>query len=488
MIKELISGNVIFNQYRSRWQYLYQSYIGGQEYRNAGYLTRYQNETNKEYQSRCDATPLDNHCRSVISVYNSFLFREEPERDFGQYEELPEIESFLKDADFEGRSLNNFMKEVSTWSHVFGHCWIIMSKPNMSVASLAQEQMMGIRPYVSLLTPLTVLDWRWSRSPEGRYYLSYLKYVEEVNGDVTTFKEWSTDEIKTYEIDTIHETLHSQTTDVNGLGYIPAIIAYSERSIIRGIGVSSIDDISDMQRYIYNALSEADQSIRLDSHPSLVATPDSQVGTGAGSIIQIPDNLDPGLKPYILDFNGASIDSIYTVINNTINSIEKASNIGAVRTTDTQVKSGVALQTEFQLLNAKLSAFADNLESAEEQMWRIFCDYQAIIYDFCINYPGSFEIHDSDNEIQQLQVAKSAATDPRILAAIDARILDWLDLDDDEIMAMNKPNLLDLEAVPEVEDIYIPVTMQDPITNTIITTTTADEQLTLAEKGWFLVE
>ena len=433
--KELLSGNLLYNTYIDRWRYLYRSFVGGLEYRDAGYLTRYQLETNIEYAARCAATPLDNQCKSVISVYNSFLFRESPDRDFAEYNESPLLEDFLQDADLEGRSLDNFMKEVSTWSQVFGHTWIIMSKPNVGATTLADEQAMGVRPYVSLLTPLVVLDWAWKRSVDGRYELEYLRYVEEMNGSVQTIKEWTKTEIRTHIIDIDHETVDDTTIEVNGLGIIPAVISYSDRSIVRGIGVSAIDDIADMQRYIYNALSEADQSIRLDSHPSLVKTSDTEVGTGAGSIITIPDNLPPSANPYILDFNGASIDSIYTVINNTVNSIEKISNIGSIRATEGKVMSGVAMQTEFQLLNSRLSSIADNLELAEEQMWKLWCQYQGIAYDFEIEYPGSFAIHDTDNEIQQLQTAKSAATDPRILAAIDAKILEWLDLDEDEVTA-----------------------------------------------------
>jgi hypothetical protein len=36
------------------------------------------------------------------------------------------------------------------------------------------------------------------------------------------------------------------------------------------------------------------------------------------------------------------------------------------------------METEFQLLNAKLSEKADNLELAEEQMWRLFAIYQGL--------------------------------------------------------------------------------------------------------------
>ena len=372
-INKLITGNNTFQTYQQQWLYLMESYIGGNEYRRAGHLTRYQLETQNEYDARLRATPLENHCASVISVYNSFIFREEPLRDYGSITNLPELEDFLNDADMDGRSLNAFMKDVSTWSNVFGHCWIILAKPNVGAVTRADEQLMGVRPYASLLTPLVVLDWHWSRSISGRYELDYFKYVEDINGDVHTIKEWTKESIRTVIVNVDDNAIMEDVIEPNQLGMIPAVCSYNRRSMVRGIGVSAIADIADFQRYIYNATSEIDQSVRLDSHPSLVKTPETEAGVGAGAIIHMPENMDPGLKPYVLDFAGASVDTILNVIRHSTQAIDKMANTGAVRATESRTLSGVAMETEFALLNARLSESADNLELAEEQMWKLWC-------------------------------------------------------------------------------------------------------------------
>jgi hypothetical protein len=429
-VKNILSTNALHTQNKEQWLYLYNSYVGGKAYRDANYLTRYTLETDKEYTARLQSTPLDNQCKSVISVYNSFLFRQEPARELGTMVNTDEVIDFLIDADFEGRSFNDFMKEVSTWSNVFGHCWVVLSKPNVNAVTRADEQAQGVRPYVSLMTPLVVIDWRWERTPAGRYELAYLKYIEEVNGDIQTIKEWTKEAVMTYVVDVQHETLIDSTEEENQLGVIPAVIAYSDRSIVRGLGVSQIADIADMQRFIYNCTSEVDQSIRLDSHPSLVTTSDTQVGVGAGAIIQMPENLDGNLKPYVLDFAGANITNIYNAINNTVQSIEKMANIGGVRATESRVLSGVALETEFQLLNSKLSALADNLELAEEQIWTLFALYQNTTYNGYIEYPGSFNIKDTSTDIANLKTAKEVATDPALLREIDDQLAVLLGIED----------------------------------------------------------
>jgi hypothetical protein len=461
-ISQAIQGNTWYNDMKAQWQFFLESYLGGEDYRQAGHLVKYQLETDNEYQARLRSTPLDNHCASVISVYNSFLFREEPDREFGTLEGLPEVEDFLKDADMDGRSLDAFMKDVTTWASVFGHCWIMCVKPYMGAVTRADEQAMGIRPYVSLLTPLVVLDWKWERQPSGRFELSYFKYIEEVNGDVHVVKEWYPDIIKTIIVNLKDNTMNEETVEPNGLGKIPAIVAYNGRSSVRGIGVSDICDIADAQRFIYNATSEVEQTIRMDSHPSLVKTPETQAGTGSGSIIHMPENLDPGLRPFLLEHTGASVTSIYESIKNTIASIDKMANTGAVRATESRTMSGVAMETEFQLLNARLSEKADNIELAEEQLWKLFAEYMGYTWDGEVEYPGSFNMRDTQKEIDQLVKAKSAATNPKVFNIIDGRIVELLGEEEDILFAQE---MADVAVGLPAETVFEPHTMTDPATD-----------------------
>lgn len=477
-LKSLLSGNTLYQTYFEQWQYLLESYIGGQEYRDAGHLVRYQLETDAEYRNRLKTTPLENHCASVVSVYNSFLFREEPKREFGNLEYMWQLQDFLKDADLDGRSLNQFMKDVATWSSVFGHAWIIVSKPNVGAVTAADEQAAMVRPYLSLLTPMVVLDWRYERQPNGRIELVYIRYLEETTGDQRCVKVWTKDTITTTIVDVKKDMVVEEIIEVNGLGKIPAVCAYNGRSVVRGFGISDISDIADQQKFIYNATSEVEQSIRLDSHPSLVKTPETQAGIGAGSLIHMPENLDPGLKPYLLEFGGASVDSIYQSINHAISAIDKMANTGAVRATESRTLSGVAMETEFQLLNARLSEKADNLELAEEQMWKLWAEYMGYTWDGEIDYPGSFNIRDTSKEIEQLRIAKDTATDPRVLQVIDHELLEWLGEDAD--MIREEVNPADVPSQPPFE-IHV---MVNPETGEEFYARTEQEHLDYAALGY----
>jgi hypothetical protein len=255
------AGNTTYSRNQLRWQFLLASYTGGQAYREGAYLQRYALESDTQYAVRLNNTPLDNQCRSLISLYISFLFRQKPEREFGSLENNYTIDDICEDADLDGRSMDAFMKDVATWASVFGHVWIACAKPDVGAITMADEQAMNARPYLSMYNPLAVTDWRWARQPNGGYQLEYIKYVEEVNGTETVVKEWGYDTITTYKLDTQQERVLDMTVETNGLGYIPFVCCYAERSPVRGLGNSLVDDIADQQRMIYNELSEVYDSI-----------------------------------------------------------------------------------------------------------------------------------------------------------------------------------------------------------------------------------
>ncbi len=463
----VMSTNRFYTRNRDRWQFLMESYVGGDEYRSGNYLTRYQLETAGEYQARLANTPLDNHCQSVIQTYISFLFRKQPDRDMDQWSGPghEDVKQFLDDCDREGRDLDSFMKQVSIWASVFGHAWIVMTKPNLGLVTQAQETELGVRPYVNLLTPLVVSDWKWERHSNGEYRLNYFKYVEEVISNITVVKEWTPETITTWVLDDDLKEGRIENVEINMLGRIPVVLVYNQRSITRDMGISDINDIADIQRQIYNLTSENEQAIRLNGHPSLVVPPTAQLGSGAGAIIQLQDGSDPGLNPYYLESGSSNIASIHASMDKLIAAIDRISFTGGVRATVTKSQSGVAMETEFQLLNAKLSEKADQLELAEEQLWRLFAIYQNKTWSGEIKYADSFNIRDDQREYAQLGQAKSAATDPRVLALIDREIVELLGENPDLVLptavTLSDGSVVPLESAEpfdEPEEMYNPAT------------------------------
>ena len=414
MDKEFLhSKHDLWHSNIANWEFYIRSYLGGNDYKNGYYLHRYILETPEEYDARVRHTPVDNHCKNVVQIYTSFLWRVPPTRDYGDLDGDLQLASFLEDADLDGRNFNTIMREVQMNASIYGNCWVIVDKPQSNAKTRAEELAQDIRPYVSIYTPENVVNWNYRRSASGRFYLDMLVVIEDINADRAIIKVFTEEAIMTYEFEDYSEEYTDKKPKLieeipNPIGTIPAVNVYNLRGAKRPIGISDLADVAYLQQSIYNDYSEKEQLIRLANHPSLVKTPNVEASAGAGAIIEVPEDLDASLKPYIIQPSGQNLDGIMKCIQNKVDAIDRITHMGSVRATSNQIASGIALQTEFQLLNARLSEKADYLENAEEQIWSLFAMWQDKQFDGSINYPDTFDIRDWANDLQYLQMAKAS--------------------------------------------------------------------------------
>ena len=394
------------------WEFYIRSYLGGNDYKNGYYLHRYILESPEEYDQRVRHTPLDNHCKNVVQIYTSFLWRVPPTRDYGTLDGDPQLESFINDADLDGRSFDTVMREVQMNASIYGNCWVIIDKPQTNAKTRAEELEQDIRPYMSIYTPENIVNWNYKRAASGRFYLDLLVLVEDINSDRAIIKVFTEEMIGTYEVEDYEKEYSEGDVKIieeipNPIGKIPAVNVYNLRGNKRPLGISDLSDVAHLQQSIYNDYSEKEQLIRLANHPSLVKTPNVEASAGAGSIIEIPEDLEPNLKPYMIQPSGQNLEGIMKCIQNKVDAIDRITHMGSVRgTSGNQISSGIALQTEFQLLNARLSEKADYLENAEEQIWSLFATWQDKDWDGKVDYPDTFDVRDWANDLQFLQMAK----------------------------------------------------------------------------------
>jgi len=424
---ELIQAKDSWKENIKDWEFLMDSYLGGSHYKDGEYLTHYIFEDRVEFESRLDNTALDNHVKAVVQIFNSFLFRQPPKRYFGSISTDPGLVAFLDDADMDGRSFDAIMRDVSTYASVYGHCWVVLDKANVELTTRAEELEQGVRPYMSIFTPENVMDWQYRRRPNGSYELSYLKVFEGNDSGRDIFRVYTPEEIIVISIGSGEEDAMVDEVVPNALGRVPAVCVYSQRSQEKGIGISDVADVAGMQKAIYNELSELEQIERISNHPSLVKTPGVRAAAGAGSIIDVPEDTPENLRPYLLQPSGASIDSLLKSVGQKIEMIDRMSHMGGIRSIESRRLSGVALATEFQLLNARLAEKADNLEHAEEQIWTLWANWQGQVWNGSVDYPDSFNIQDKYNDMNMLKLAKDAGVENPILRTeIEDRMLQLL--------------------------------------------------------------
>jgi hypothetical protein len=423
----ILEAHDAWKYYVDRWTFLNASYQGGYDYFMGRYLEPYYFESRDDYEKRLRQVAVDNHVKSIVGIYNAFLFRKEPKRYFGSIENDPGLQPFLADADLDGRSFEAFMRDVSSYTMVYGNVWVIVDKPTSQALTRADELNQEIRPYVSLFTPDNVLDWEYERMSNGAYKLTYLKVKEEAHGKMQYIREYTPEEVNVYKLNADDKTGELLFNLPNELGQVPAVCVYAQRSNQRGVGVSAVGDIADVQKELYEFASEIEQIIRLTNHPSLVKTADTEASAGAGSIVQLPQGMDPGLKPYLLQPDGASIEAVLQTIERKIEAIDRMACLGGIRSVESRRLSGIGLQTEFQMLNARLADFAMNLAVAEEQIWRMWALYQGRAWDGEIEYSKSFSIQDKANDITMLKMVKdSGPTDPILQTKVEKMMLETI--------------------------------------------------------------
>jgi hypothetical protein len=239
-----------------------------------------------------------------------------------------------------------------------------------------------------------------------------------------------------------------------------------------------VADVANQQKFIYNCLSEVEQHLRISSHPTLVKPTSTDAVAGAGSILNLDESTDGALKPYLLQPTLSTTDSILKTIENSVASIKRMTHTSAIQATNGSPMSGVALQTERQLLNAKLSDMADTLKETEYQMWIIWLDWQALNMpeDFQLEYPETFDMRDEHLELDFLMKARSAGVSNKMFQNEISKQVVALTVDDDELQSKI---LADMDKVE-----FEPHEMTNPETGAVTVVTTEEQHLQLSALGY----
>ena len=122
----VLESHSVYQYYLNRWLFLNDAYTGGLDWYAGKNLEPYYKESREDYEMRLRMTGLDNHVRTVVGIYNSFLYRRPIHRELGEIETDPGYDAFLRDADLDGQSFDAFIKQVSTKAMVYGNVWVLL--------------------------------------------------------------------------------------------------------------------------------------------------------------------------------------------------------------------------------------------------------------------------------------------------------------------------------------------------------------------------
>jgi hypothetical protein len=136
-------------------------------------------EPASQYNWRRQACFAMDYCADLIDLRVGNLFRTPPVRTYEDSPHAEFIEAFLQDVDGGRTTMDAFMRDALRQHYVNGVDIVVDKEdaaPGVVPGTLAQEQELGLLPYLTALGPLERLDWscdsagcyRWVRYDLGR--------------------------------------------------------------------------------------------------------------------------------------------------------------------------------------------------------------------------------------------------------------------------------------------------------------------------------
>ena len=452
------------------WRFLMASYEGAKELVRLGFLIRNERESIANWRRRLTEAYGFSYSKSIVDLFNFYLFKKPVKRTLGPLSTDEAWNNFMRDCNLYGDHFDWFLHNQGKWASIEGHMGILVDKASATVETRAEELAAGIYPYVAAYFPLAILDWAFARDQFNRPFLAYLKLKD----DDDQYRLWWQDHWQIWAEPLLDDgTKATDDQDAqfiaegpNPLGEIPFVWLYNERSKTIPIGVSDIHDVARIDVSILRNLSQGEEVINYGAFP-MMRKPMQEAGgsrtvdeTGVTAILEF-DPEHPDSKPDWLEAEVKDpIEAILMYIARKVEEIYRSTNVGGMASTEisTVAKSGVALKTEFQLLNSKLVSKAVNMEKAEIQIinfWLRWQEQEDLEKDITVERPRTYEVEnlaaDLENALTASTVVKSKKFMQQLQKMIARMMLPALDDDqwkeiDDEIDA---EQVLPLSLSPE---------------------------------------
>ena len=153
----------------SHWEFLRACYDGGREWFKTN-IFHYLKEGQKEYADRIYRAYRFNHTREVVDLVNKYLFKMEIARNTDDASDA--VKNFWKSASRNDLSINDFMKQVSVLTSIYGRIWIVVDNNKSEDAkTVAQEKEQNVKTYAYAVTPQNALDMSFDEEGELNWIL-----------------------------------------------------------------------------------------------------------------------------------------------------------------------------------------------------------------------------------------------------------------------------------------------------------------------------
>lgn len=284
-------------------------------------------------------------------------------------------ETFRKDVDGDGTSLDQFAKKRLEVALTYGHCNLMVDAPP-SNARTARDELSLVRPYFVQIDPWQVLGWRRESDRPGAP-MTMFRYQEERKENEGLFGE----EYKAvarvitrggYSVYEDHSTIVDGGTF--GLDYVPVIAIYADR---QGFQCSTppLADVARLNVTHYQRLADLLHSLHIAAIGLLVLEDyDGEEGvTGLSYAIRMA----AGSKAYWVNCDAGSFVAQADALDRLENQM---SHLGVTKLLGQKfvAESADAKRIDQQQANSVLATVALELENALNQALRMASDYNGL--------------------------------------------------------------------------------------------------------------
>lgn len=408
-------------------------------------LSKFPCETSLEFKSRKSKAYLTNYAARSVHKINQHVFQRQPERvgiDEGFFADVS------KTAD--QTTLQELIVEASTYLSVAGWCWARVDRSPALVdadglpidQSLADKEARGDRPYISLYSPLAVIDWSFSdKTGKLEWLLTEEVSVNRPN-PFSSYQQqhtrtlWLPRVAKTYLIETQEVTGERSSTLISSTEYDYNGVPF----VLLGKPTASpiiFDDIEKIQASLLNIESSHSYSI-WRSHYNTMVLPEGVIrdmteayeidyAQAAGLIISegraIVENVDDkGITRFVApeaasaETRRAEVDAMKAAMFEVFGLY--------MRRSGAQVESAEAKAWDYKDVSAFMKERAEILQRFEEKLVKLCMEIDPLFKEYTPVYSKDFDLVDSqvamNNVILALQLGLPESSEKYLKAvAVD---------------------------------------------------------------------
>ena len=418
------------------WKRARDAYAGGADYIKSA-LIRHVSEIELEFEERLRRAYYFNYPRAIAQRITQYALAVDPVR---QNADPDLVENWSR----KGLRTNEVMRQVSTMLNVYGRVWLLAESPEFSGAiTVAEAKRRNLRPYITVLSPLEVIDWSFGDDGQLRWAITERERIvdDDPHAERRRVKRrtlYTREEWHIYDIggDGVQEV----AAGVNAIGRVPMV------SIVEpdGYGMDArhwFEDVVRISEAILNNESEAQMNVVKQMFGMLVISDTFARGaqrvtdkdgnakgfaaTVARSAAVIESVEEKGVSRYI---SPSGVETTTIRQENANLKAELYNVVGlAVQSASREAQTAESKAWDFQNVTQFLANRADLLEQAELAAWELLHEYDPAVPVPELQYNRKFAVCDLAANIQGLLQLSSLPGGTQYQRGVMRAALDLLD-------------------------------------------------------------